>query len=344
VRFDGSTYPGRPPGGPTLVLRGRSWPLRVTGDAAHPVAADVDALAAPVLAPGEVRWSLAYGANADADRLMDKGLDERGAVVLPASVVGWDRAWEARRTYSTGAVPLTLVRAPGRRLDVHAVGIHVDDTHALDRTEGRGERYRLARVGPVVVADRFLLDDGLAYGPGPSTRVLAVDDGPARFPAVSQSAAAALLDDGAPTVGADPLPRAVGAGWPGTPLRDLPLFVYGTLGPDGSRFAQVADLVDVAGPASIRGWLVATPAGYPAVDLTGAGEVHGALLRPTGPAAAGELFRRTDAIEGAPRLFRRRSVVARTAAGAGVWAAVYEWNPAQGPPPGEPVAGGRWAG
>lgn len=342
MRFDPAGYPGRPPERPTLVYDGRIWPLRASGTSLDPFEPVVGTPAAAVLEADAVRWSLAYGANADPDRLVDKGLDRRGAVVLPASARGRERAWEGRRTVSTGAVPLTLVAAPGLRLDVWLLGIHADDTDVLDASEGRGANYLLGRVGPVAVADRFLLADALAYGPAAGTEVVTIGGRPARYPELDQLGAGLLADDAAGVrLRADPLPAAHEGRWPATPLEDLPLFVYGTLQPGGRYWARVADLVEIVGPASCRGALTATPHGWPAAELIGDGEIHGTLLRAHDPDAARLLVERTDAIEDAPRLFRRRAVPVTGQPGAS-WALTYEWSPAQGPPPGEVLADGRW--
>lgn len=345
MRFDPASYPGRAPAGPTLVYQGRTWPIEVGGDARQPVHGDPVAMGAPTLDPGRLRWSVAYGANADPDRLVDKALDLNGAVVVPATVLGWTRAWEARRTASTGAVPLTLVPAPQRRLDVRLLGIHEDDTALLDASEGRGGNYALGRVGPVSVADRFLLPDALAYGPTATTRLLTDGTGPATYPEVDQAGARELeAARDRVTLAADPIPRPLEPGWwPPTELHDLPLLVYGTLQPGRERWDQIDDLVEVAGPAAVRGRMTATPSGYPAVELGGRGEVHGTLLRPVSPRAARELVGRCDAIEGVPSLFLRRSAPARTPDG-WTWAMVYTWNPAQGPAPGSGVPDGRWTG
>src|SRR5690606_38322861 len=136
-------------------------------------------------------WVVAYGSNASPGRLVDKRLDRRGAWLLPAEVRGWVAAFEHRHT-GYGSVPLTLVPEAGARLDTWVLGVHVDDLPTLDRSEGRlaGDAsgaaggparddarqappgaYRLGSVGEVVVAGRWRLPDGLAYLPGPRTRV-----------------------------------------------------------------------------------------------------------------------------------------------------------------------------
>ena len=314
-----------------LVHEGAVVPLRVDGTRSTPWSAAPPDV--PVLERGAVRWSLAYGSNADPERLIDKGLDRRGAVLLPASVVGLRRAWEARRTSSTGAVPLTLVAAPGERLDTWVLGVHSDDCDALDRTEGRGGNYLLGRVGPVAVADRFLLPDALAYGPSSTTALITVEARPAAYPDLDQQAAGVLADDDTTaTLAAEPLSGTHEGPWPETPFADLPLLVYGTQRPGERYWPRVADLVEVVGDASCAGSVVETRFGWPAADLSGIGRFEGVLLEPRDASAARELVAVTDEIEGVPSLFRRRAVPVEVAGG-DRWAIVYEWAPGQGPPP-----------
>lgn len=290
---------------------------------------------------GERRWSLAYGANASPDRLIDKGLDLAGAVLLPASVLGWQRAWEARRTTSTSAIPLTLHRSASARLDVMVLGIVPEHAELLDLSEGRGSNYVLARVGPVAVASRFLLEDALAYGPTSGTRLLLHEGRVVVYPDADQVAAAALFDVEHPVS----LPTAavadVGQGWPDTPLSDLPLFVYGTLQPGRSRWSAIEAHVEVLGVAHTTGHLTATVFGWPAADFTREGRIQGTLLRPRSPRAATELYAECDRIEDVPALFCRVSVPVLHDHEP-VWAASYQWNLDQGAPPGTEVADGRW--
>ncbi len=335
-RFDAATYPGPRPAGPVLLHQGQLWPLDVTGPA---LLAPDPVAGAPVL-QGPVRWSVAYGSNASPDRLRDKGLDVNGALLLPARLRGWRTVWEARRA-ATGAVPLTLVPAPGSILDTWVLGIHPADTGPLDATEGRGTRYRLGRVGPVAVAARWWLADAVAYGPGSATRCLTRGTELAGYPEVDHAGAGVLLDGGSVALAVDPLPGTVEGDWPASDLEDLPLFVYGTLQPGRSRWEAIEALVEVVGEASASGAVTGTYYGYPAADFAGAGTVHGTLLRATGPAAAEVLYRQVDAIEDVPDLFRRVAVPVRVGAEA-IWAASYAWNDARGAPPGQPVPDGRW--
>lgn len=324
------------------MLRGQVWPVRCDGDRHRPVTVPAGGAAAPVLDAEGVRWTVAYGSNASPARLIDKGLDAAGALLLPAVLADHVTAWEARRSPSTGAVPLTLVDRPGTVMRCWVLGLGPDALAALDASEGRGDRYLLGCVGPVAVADRFRIEDALAFGPGRSTRVLAAGGAPVTAADTDQAGAAALLDDpSVVSVVADPLPRIVPAGWPQTPLGDLGLFVYGTLQPGRQRWEAIRGLVDVVGEAAVRGRLVATPHGWPAATFGGDSRIHGTLLRPRNARAARALYEACDAIEGTPDLFRRVTV-GMLAPARSRWAAAYEWNPARGAPPGEPVVSGRW--
>ncbi len=344
TRFDPSTYPGRRPVGPMLVYGGREWRLELTGDADDPFTADDVAAGAPVLTDGPIHWSVAYGANASPDRLVDKVLDTRGAILLPAKMVDHELVWEARRSISTGAVPLTLGRNPNRVERVWLLGLHVEDTPILDASEGRGSRYVLGHVGPVAVSDRWLVADALAYGPGPETRVLGVGGRPlVRHEADQQAAQLALDDHLTVPLGADQLREPVEGAWPVATLADLDLFTYGTLKPGEERWPQIADLVDVVADAETRGTLTATFYGWPAADVGGIGRVRGVLLRPKGRTEAAELYRRADRIEDVPNLFLRRAVRVTTPSGQR-WAATFTWNTTQGRPPGTILPDGEWSG
>lgn len=336
-RFDALSYPGARPSGPTLVYQGEAWPLDVsTGQMVAPP----NAAGARVLA-GPIRWSVAYGSNANVDRLIDKALDSNGALLLPARLAGWTTVWEARRVRSTGAVPLTLAPARGNVLDTWALGLLPEDIPTLDASEGRGTNYVLGRVGPLAVAARWLLDDALAFGPGPSTRTLTTGSQAAAFPDLDQAEAARLLDAGAIDLAADPLPGPVEGDWPDTSLDDLPLFVYGTLQPGRRRWDAIENLVEPVGEAVARGRVTSTFYGYPAATFGGTDPVHGTLLRPRDAQAARSLYPHVDRIEDEPSLFRRVATLVEIGDETR-WAAAYEWNPDRGPAPGLPVEDGRW--
>lgn len=343
-RFDPATYPGSRPDGPTVLYAGRAWPVEVRGTRREPLVVPDAVSGAPVLEDRAVRWSLAYGSNASPERLLDKGLDLRGTILLPGIIEGWAPVWEARRTASTGAVPLTLARSPGTVLEAWVLGIHEDDTLLLDASEGRGVNYALGRVTEVAVGSRFVLPAALAYGPTHGTRILAEAGNVCGFPAYDQTGVGRLVDGGTPvTLGADALPDAIDEGWPPTPFDDLDLFVYGTLMPGQERWDAIADHVDVITEATVPGTMVSTFYGWPAATFGDGGHVHGVVLRPRGPYAAEALYEIVDRIEDVPNLFRRVTVRAEHGATRG-FVATYEWNAQQGPPPGSPMASGRWTG
>jgi hypothetical protein len=250
--FEPSAYPGPRPDGPVLVHAGTVVDVEVTGRPEAPVrprrglgsgrAVRPPLGAPPVLTdPTAVRWSVAYGSNASPGRLVAKGLDRDGAVLLPATLPGWVPAFEHRHT-GYGSVPLTLVPQPGAQTRTWVLGLPPGATRLLDRTEGRDASgvprqvapddgdgrfaprgtYQLAVVGEVVVAGAFRLSDALAYVPGHATRVQVLDDGRWRtWPEHDQHAAREHVGSDRPAAPA-PLPaRPVLGPWPRTPLRTI---------------------------------------------------------------------------------------------------------------------------
>lgn len=234
--FDPGSYPGPRAAGPTLVLEGDRRGLALTDDPARPwLPPRAVPPCTPRDAPAELRWSLAYGANASPGRLVAKGLDRQGAVLLPARITGWAAAFE-QRTTGYGAVPVTLVPVPGRVMATWVLGVTREDTVVLDASEGRaGARdelpadghspprgtYRLGQVGEVVVAGRFRLPDALAYLPGPLTRIQVDGAGrPRCWPEVAQRSARAHVAAGRASrvVGDLPGMVTVAGPWPPTPL------------------------------------------------------------------------------------------------------------------------------
>lgn len=245
VAFDPAGYPGPRPDGPVLVHGGRSHDVEVVPRDGTPLVRSWSGVDAPVLDPEAVRWIVAYGSNASPPRLVSKGLDRLGAVLLPARLGGWVPAFEHRRT-GYGAVPLTLVPAAGVTTATWLLGVHVADTGVLDRSEGRSphdvataagvtsrtvgpepddlhvapaDAYRVGRVGPVHVARRWHVEDALAYLPGPRAEVQVDDVGRWRtWPAVDQSAAVAHIDAGGASRPAPAVPAPVVGSWPRTTL------------------------------------------------------------------------------------------------------------------------------
>jgi gamma-glutamylcyclotransferase (GGCT)/AIG2-like uncharacterized protein YtfP len=352
-RFDPASYPGPRPAGPVLVRHGEVDALELGGPSPWPY---LGSAASAVPAP--LSYSVAYGSNACPQRLVDKALDDPGAVLLPARMRGWVPAFQARVTHY-GSVPLTLIPDDdGRVRDTWVLGVGETSLETLDRTEGRLRRpdpldpqrtvatavsggYVLGRIGPVAVAERYLLTDALAYLPTTGNRLLCGDDGPLTWPVHDQASARGALDGGAPTAAAPRAERVEQGDWPHTELEDLPLFVYGSLRPDGAAWRLVSDLVEVVGEAWATGRLHDTGHGWPAADLGAGGRVHGVLLEPRDARAAVELVEEVDAYEGAPELFSRRAVVVSTPTAGWTWAMAYGW--ADGRPPGPLVAGGRWS-
>lgn len=207
--FDPDRYPGWRPDGPVLVHAGRLHPLL----GPHGSIMSPPGIAAPVAEPGAVRWSVAHGSNACPDRVVDKGLDQLGAVLLPAQIHGWAPAFEDRRVPSHGAVPMTLIPSEGIA-QVWVLGIHRDDVASLDASEARGERYLLGQVGPVTVGG-VRCARLPAYGPTEATRVLLDGDGPAWWPGRDQAWARAAHDRaGTDSMAVPAVPDPVASGWP----------------------------------------------------------------------------------------------------------------------------------
>jgi hypothetical protein len=236
VPFDPASYPGTRPAGPVVVVDGGVHPVRVVADE-DPLVMRAS-VTAPVLEPGAARWVVAYGSNASPGRLVDKGLDARGAVLLPARLRGWVPAFEHRRT-GYGSVPLTLVPEPGALTDTWVLGVHHADTTIVDASEGRvcgaaldelggaapqapddGRRappgtYRLGRIGPVVVHEDLVLHDAVAYLPGPRTAVQVDGSGGWRtWPTTDQTAARRHVESEGPWRVAPLVGGTVTDGWP----------------------------------------------------------------------------------------------------------------------------------
>jgi hypothetical protein len=253
--FDPAAYPGPRPDGAVLVHRGEVHALP-PHDPTFP-----DHLAPPDELPPGVpdtastwRWSVAYGANANPARLIAKGLDLAGAVLLPAEVTGWVPVFEQRLT-AYGSVPLTLVPAAGVRIETFVLGLPPSSTTLLDRSEGRvlldrsegrvdgrgmdaaagsapcdpadghvapPGTYVLGAIGEVVVAGHFLLRDALAYLPGRTTRIqLDADGAPRTWPSSDQAVARAHVTAGGPSRPVSSPPAPIAGPWPPTPLEPL---------------------------------------------------------------------------------------------------------------------------
>ncbi len=150
---------------------------------------------------------LAYGSNACPEKvswLRDNVGLEGPAVVLRAEVAGLAAVWSAGVRARDGQRPAVLTAAPGV-VETHAVWfVTPRQRRALDRCEGRGERYRLSWVrGQVRLEDGVALKQVLAYtsrsdtpGQVTSSHVdrspLLVEGQPVRCAEVDQSSAVRL--------------------------------------------------------------------------------------------------------------------------------------------------------
>lgn len=114
-----------------------------------------------------------------------------------------------------------------------------------------------------------------------------------------------------------------------------PLFVYGTLMTGETRAGLLGDLRRV--PATCTGVLYDMPGGYPALDMTRDGRVHGELVDPPPAAMWGVL----DLYEGVPEgLYRRVKVDVRIGMRRLLaWAYVMDDPERRG---GRRIPGGRW--
>lgn len=293
--FHDSEYPADPyPGARpecSFVHSGQTgWPIRPeaatpSGWIVEPDASDLDDwLAKHDAAPLAERVPvLAYGSNVCPSKVtwLRERLGLTGpAVVLRARCEGLSAVWSTGFRVVDDQRPATLAGAPGL-VEEHGVWFaSPDQVRVLDRCEGRGERYRLARVrgGRVVLEDGAVVDDVFGYVSGSTERQpLLVNGTPVRCSDVAQAAAAELTGtpadaDGldATTVHGDPDPMD----WPAR------VFVYGTLQPGQPAWPLLEpELAGPPVPASVAGTLYDTGLGYPALRLAeGTGRVPGYVL------------------------------------------------------------------
>lgn len=270
-------YPGRRPAGSFVHDDATGWGLEP-----HPAGWRVedgtdldDWLAARDAAPLADRVPvLCYGSNACPSKLtwLRGTLGLPGpAVLLHARCTGLAAVWASGPRVVDDQRPATLTALPGTTED-HAVWLATREQVAvLDRCEGRGERYRLARVdtGEVRLADGTVVDGPLAYtAAAPRRQPLLVGGAPVRCADVPQAGAAALVGEPA---GADGLAVRELAGAPDP--ADFPgrLFVYGTLQPHASDWWRLEPhATGEPRAATLPGALFDTGLGYPALRL-GAG-------------------------------------------------------------------------
>lgn len=299
--YPASPYPGARPDGSFVHADGRGEPLDAV-DLADGI---------PVLA---------YGSNACPAKItwLRDELGLTGPVtVLRVRCTGLAAVWASALRQRDGQRPATLAAAPGR-VETHAVWLATpEQVRVLDVCEGRGERYRLARLhtGEIRTEDGLLLPDVLAYLGASEIRLpLLVDGKPVPCAEVAQADAIGLVG----VAGPDGLDATTIEGDP--QVDDWPdqVFVYGTLQPTGTAW-HIAAHWSVGEPrkAELTGTLYDTGFGWPALHLTGTDTVPGYLVKLRSPAAA---FAALDQYEGTD--YRR----VRTVLADGTLCWTYEWT------------------
>jgi gamma-glutamylcyclotransferase (GGCT)/AIG2-like uncharacterized protein YtfP len=264
---------------------------------------------------------LSYGSNRCPSKItwLRRQLGLAGpVVVLDVVTDGLAAVWAAGLRARDGQRPAVLAAAPGVT-ERHAVWLATPAQVAvLDRCEGRGERYRLARVrtGRVRGADGAVFDRPWCYlGAGPIRAPLLVAGAPVRCTELPQRDARELSGTAAATDGlaADEVTGAPHPDqWPAT------LFGYGLLQPGRSGWPLVAP--HAAGPgraANARGTRYDTGLGWPAMLLGERPDVPGTLTPLCDPV---ELLAALDEYEGSDY---RRIRLTLPADGTVSWA--YVW-------------------
>lgn len=262
---------------------------------------------------------LCYGSNVCPSKItwLRASLGLKGpAILLRARCRDLAAVWASGLRVVDDQRPATLAAMPGNVED-HAIWLATrDQVEVLDRCEGRGERYRLARVdtGTVHLQDGTVVDGPLAYvAAAPRRLPLLVDGKPVRCADVPQSGAAALTGVPADTDGLT-VRELTGAPEPA----DFPgrLFVYGTLRPDASDWWRLEPHATGTRPARIPGTLYDTGLGYPGLLLGDGPGVAGWVVELATP-------RRTlaelDEYEGTE--YRR----VRVSLPGGMWCWTYVW-------------------
>lgn len=274
---------------------------------------------------------LAYGSNLNPGELERLSV-ERAIVVLRAMVIGAAAAYCTSQR-ADGQYPAGLVSVDPGHVEVHGVVLlDPESCAALDRKEGADHPWGAYARGTVA---------GITHRVG-----VVFEDGSqmvGRVPVYLQSHRETAARAGWPVLLADIDQHAFAeqngvTPFPGTgahgldfqpsdgllPLRTepLPVFVYGTLRPGGTRYGHIEGGVSRHEPARLRARLVPTGADYPGLELSGPerGLVDGVLLHPHAAGLAGWL-RWLDRIEAHPTLFRR--VLCRVEDGRLAW--VYVW-------------------
>lgn len=323
--FPADPYPGAAPEGSFVHVAGHSHPLLPERGGWTVAGAPLDRwLAERGAAPGRERVPvLAYGSNRCPSKISwlraHRGLGPDPVIVLAARTTGVAAVWAAGLRVVDDQRPAVLAAAPGV-VEQHAVWLATPaQVAALDRCEGRGERYRLARLGTgeVRTGDGALIERPWCYlGMAAIRHPLLVDGQPVRCVDEPQDAAAALI--GEPADG-DGLDATTVTGAPRPDDWPAALFTYGLLQPGQPSWDLVAP--HAAGPAraaAVAGAVLDTGLGHPAWLPGGEGTAPGRVVPLRDPAG---LLPALDRYEG-PEYERVRVVVD----GQVCWA--YAWRAA----------------
>jgi gamma-glutamylcyclotransferase (GGCT)/AIG2-like uncharacterized protein YtfP len=264
---------------------------------------------------------LAYGSNRCPSKITwlrgALGLGPDPVVVLRARTRDVAAVWASGFRRRDGQRVAVLAAAPGV-VEEHAVWLATPAQIAvLDRCEGRGERFRLARLrtGSVRTADGVAVEEPWCYvAHGGIRHPLSVDGALVRCADLAQAAAHGLVgvpvDDGldAPTVTGAPHPDE----WPSA------LFVYGLLQPGCPSWPLVAPhTTGEPRRTTVAGTVHDTGLGYPALRRAAGERAPGWFVPIREPA---RLLPVLDEYEGSR--YRRDRLV--TAHGAVCWS--YVWT------------------
>nr|WP_275404209.1 gamma-glutamylcyclotransferase [Pseudonocardia acidicola] len=240
-------------------------------------------------------------------------------VVLRARTDGVAAVWAHGLRVRDRQRPAVLAAAPGA-IEEHAVWLATPGQVAvLDVCEGRGGRYRLARLhsGTVRTEDGALVEDPWCYlGNAAIRRPLLVDGVPVRCADLPQAAARDLT--GGPARG-DGLHATTVDGAPHPDTWPARIFVYGLLQPGQPSWRLVAPhAAGTPQPAVVAGTVFDTGRGHPALCPGGGPGAPGWVVPVHEPAA---LLPRLDAYEGAAYRRIRVTVTDGTVCWAYAWTA-----------------------
>ncbi|MFC4950405.1 gamma-glutamylcyclotransferase [Pseudonocardia sp. GCM10023141] len=212
AEFPADPYPGAVPPGSFVHVSGHSYPM-TSGPSGWVVGGgSLDAWlsgrgAAPVAARGPV---LTYGSNRCPSKITwlrsELGLGADPVVVVRVQTRDLAAVWAAGLRTRDGQRPAVLALAPGST-ERHAVWLATaEQVTVLDRCEGRGDRYRLARLhsGSVRTEDGTVIERPWCYlGHSGIRRPLLVDGQLVRCTDVAQAAAQHLVGEAAAGDGLD---------------------------------------------------------------------------------------------------------------------------------------------